>query len=431
MGSNPLSALLTARLFSHRENTMTTRDLPTNIDVVVIGAGPAGALASSLLHKAGHSVCVLERERFPRFVIGESLLPRCMDLLEEGGFLDRCREQGYIEKHGAIFLRGDERCNLDFGKQHTSGWHYTWQVPRAHFDQVLADEVQAQGVPIFFEHTVTAVEVGARPSVTVRSVDGASRTVSCRFIVDASGYGRVLPRHLGLDVASDLPVRKSLFTHIRGDRRQTGTEEGKIWIVTLAPDAWGWVIPFAGEKTSVGAVGGNEFFARHPADPEACLRSILTADPNMNARLGESEFLFEPRVIEGYSIGVKQLHGEGYCLVGNATEFLDPVFSSGVTLALESSSLAAKVLIQQLSGGTPDWDADFVDPMMKGIDTFRHYVNWWYDGTLPTIFYAEKTAAEVKEKLCSVLAGYAWDESNPFVADYKRKVPQLVRVLAL
>ncbi len=403
---------------------------PSQADVVVIGAGPAGVMAAAVLHKAGHDVCVVEREIFPRFVIGESLLPRCLDLLEEIGLLDVVKEQEYMKKRGAVFLRGHERCSFDFSQQYTAGYTHAYQVPRDHFDNVLATGLQAQGVPIHFGHTVTDVRVGASPRVSVKGPSGEDYTVDCKFVIDASGYGRVLPRLLDLNVPSDLPVRRSVFTHTAQDRRPEGEDVGNIWIVSHSPDAWTWIIPFSGGRTSIGVVGTADFFDDHPAEPAACLRSVFDSDPNTRERLGGANFLFEPTVIDGYSIGVKQLWGEGYCLVGNATEFLDPVFSAGVTLAMESAGLAAKVLVRQLSGESVDWDADYATPLLGGIDIFRHYVNWWYDGSLGEIFFSPDAPQEVKRKLCSVLAGYAWDETNSFVRDYTRKVPQVLRLLA-
>ena len=124
--------------------------IPEVVDVLVIGGGPAGSTTAALLHRAGHSVVVVEREQFPRFVIGESLLPRCMDLLQEAGLLPAVEARNYIVKRGALFLRADSRCDFDFSTQFTSGWSWTWQVPRADFDHTLATSVEAMGVPFFW-----------------------------------------------------------------------------------------------------------------------------------------------------------------------------------------------------------------------------------------------------------------------------------------
>ena len=403
--------------------------LPAACDVLVIGAGPAGSSSAALLQQAGYSVAVVEKQKFPRFVIGESLLPRVMDLLTEAGLLEAARARGYIVKRGALFLRGEQRCDFNFSDQFTPGWDHTWQVPRADFDQTLASAVEQRGVPFAFEHEVVAADFSGQPQVTVADPAGHRQTVRSRFVIDASGYGRVLPRLLDLDLPSTCPPRKAVFAHLRGDLREPGPDQNRIWIVSLASGGWAWIIPFSNGDTSFGVVGPPEAFAPFPEDPAGCLRAVIKGDANF-ARLRHTGFVFEPRTLGGYACSVKRLHGPGFALVGNATEFLDPVFSSGVTLALESANRASKTLIRQLRGEPVDWEQDYAAYMRRGIDVFRTYVSTWYDGSLPEIFYGPRTAAPVKRMICSVLAGYAWDLSNPFVAEHGRKVAQLARITA-
>jgi flavin-dependent dehydrogenase len=171
------------------------------------------------------------------------------------------------------------------------------------------------------------------------------------------------------------------------------------------------------------------FYDDLPDDPELCLRQIIESNPNARERLAEVDLNFAPVAIENYSIGIKQLFGEGYCIVGNATEFLDPVFSSGVALAMQSARQAAGVIIRQLGGETVDWQGDYADFMMRGIDTFRTFVNAWYDCTLHTIFFAENVNQEFKSMICSALAGYVWDLENPFVRNHDRKLQQLLSLV--
>ena len=136
------------------------KPMPTHVDALVIGAGPAGAAAASILHKRSHSVLVLEKTDFPRFVIGESLLPRSMDLLDATGLLEDATHCGYLKKHGAAFLRGDEFSSFDFAEQYTKGWTWTWQVPRDDFDLGLTKTIQAMGIDLRFKHAVTKAETG-------------------------------------------------------------------------------------------------------------------------------------------------------------------------------------------------------------------------------------------------------------------------------
>ncbi len=404
--------------------------MKTDVDVLIIGAGPAGAVASSLLHRDGFRVLVVEKQQFPRFVIGESLLPHCMDFIEEAGLLDAVAEQNFMQKNGAVFHRAGGICNFDFSAQFTTGWKYTYQVPRADFDLALANAVAALGVEILYGHGVSAVEFHETHAAAVLDQpDGSQRTVTAKFILDCSGYGRVLPRLLDLERPSNFPVREALFTHVTGDHRPEGREEGKIWACLHPEGAWLWIIPFSNGRTSVGAVATPEFFARYPENPEARLRAIISTDPSAGPRMRDAQFTFEPRRIAGYACAVKQLHGPRFALVGNATEFLDPIFSSGVTLALASASRAAKVLTRELRGETVDWQADYAEHVMQGINAFRAYVTAWYDGTLPDIFFNAGRNPDIMRQICSVLAGYVWDQSNPYVTQPERALPLLARIV--
>jgi len=183
-------------------------------DVLVIGAGPAGTVAASIVNKAGFKVRIVEKMKFPRFVIGESLLPRCMEALEEAGFLDAVKEKKFQEKGGAKFVKNGMICDYQFADQFTRGWSWTWQVPRADFDKTLADTVEKMGVPVDYETTVTGIEFHGSDSVTtVEDKEGNKSQIKARFIIDGSGYGRVIPKLFKLDKPSNLPPRK-LCLHI-------------------------------------------------------------------------------------------------------------------------------------------------------------------------------------------------------------------------
>lgn len=400
-------------------------------DVLVIGAGPAGAVAAASLHRDGLRTLVVEKQRFPRFVIGESLLPHTMDLLKEVGLLEAVEAQGFIHKTGAVFRRGDQVCDFDFMNQAGPGWKYTYHVPRAEFDQTVADTVAARGVEMLYGTGVTAVNfVNAHAEVTLEQSDGNKREVATRFVLDCSGYGRVLPRLLDLEAPSSYPVRESLFTHVTGDKRPGGRDEGKIWICMHPGGAWIWIIPFSNGKTSIGIVAEPSFYAQYPGEPEAQLRAIIMSEPNAAKRLGDMKTVFPPLRIKGFACSIKRVFGPQFALAGNATEFLDPVFSSGVTLAMESGLRAAQVASRQLRGEPVDWQTEYADYVMQGVDTFRSYVSAWYDDKLPTILFAAQRNPGVMRQICSVLAGYVWDKSNPYVAQADRALRALATISA-
>jgi len=400
------------------------------VDVLVIGAGPSGTVAASIVNKAGYSVKIVEKLQFPRFVIGESLLPRCMEALTEAGFVDAVKEKGFQEKTGAKFVKNGKICDYFFADQFTAGWNWTWQVPRAEFDKTLADTVEKLGVPVSYETTVTGISFNGSDSVTtVEDKQGNKTEIAARFIIDGSGYGRVIPKLFNLDKPSTQPPRKALFTHTVDKKRLMADEPNRITIVVHEPGVWIWIIPFSNGITSLGFVGHPEFFKKYGGDNETQLRALIATQPYFSERFKDVEFVFEPRVLESWSTTTDKFYGDGFVLTGNVTEFLDPIFSSGVTLATVSSQTAAHLVIKKLKGDAVDWEKEYMEPVMQGVNTFRTYVEAWYDGTLDTIFFADDPVQEIKNKICSVLAGYVWDMNNDFVKDAKTSVTKLARTI--
>ena len=401
--------------------------------VVVIGAGPSGAIAAALLKRKGHDVLILERQRFPRFSIGESLLSHCLDFVEEAGMLDAVMAAGFQVKHGAAFAWGERYTDFDFREKFTPGKGSTFQVQRAPFDQLLADEAARQGVEIRYEEEIIAADFSSDcPRLTVQRLDGSQYQVETAFVLDGSGYGRVLPRLLDLEAPSSFPVRQAVFTHIEDRIDDPAFDREKI-LITIHPeyrDVWFWLIPFSNGRCSLGVVGESSHYANRPEDLDACLKAFVAETPNLRRLLTNAVWDTPARALGGYSANVKTLHGPGFALLGNAAEFLDPVFSSGVTIAMRSSSMAANLLDRQLNGEQVDWESDFATPLKKGVDAFRAYVEGWYEGTFQDVIFYQGGSPEIRGMICSILAGYAWDTRNPFVAEPKRRLRMISELCA-
>ena len=404
-----------------------------NVDVLIIGAGPAGSVAAGIVNKSGLKILVVEKEKFPRFVIGESLLPRCMEALEEAELLDAVKAKGFQEKFGAKFVRGEEFCDFNFTEQFTEGYNWTWQVPRGDFDNTLAQEIIRKGVAVEFETTVTDIKFeGQNSTTTVIDKTGKTYQIKAKFIIDSSGYGRVIPRLFNLDKPSNLPPRKSMFAHINDPNRSKYIEPNRILVLVHQPKTWIWIIPFSTGVSSLGFVSSPEFFDEHKDKTnEEQLRFLINSEPHLKERFSDQEFVFEPKVLEGWSVTTEQFFGEGFVLTGNVTEFLDPMFSSGVTLATASSQKAANLVVRKLNGEEIDWQEEFVNPTMKGVDVFRTYVMGWYDGDLHDIFFSKDINPDFKKQICSVLAGYVWDTTNPFVRKHERAVKSLAEFIRI
>lgn len=401
------------------------KSVPGTVDVVVIGAGPSGAIASALLLKQGHSVVVLEKTRFPRFSIGESLLPQCMEFLEEADMLNAVKNHGFQFKNGASFSYLDKRTVFDFSCQYTLGWSDTYQVRRADFDKVLADRAEELGVPVFYEHEI--IEVDLEPDIKrikFRSAGGNQGVIEAKFILDASGFGRVLPRLLNLEKPSDFPVRKAVFTHVVDHIDDAEYDRNKILICVhpVHRGIWYWLIPFPDGVASVGVVGDPKYIDGVSSDSKEKIASLVNEEHNLGRLLKNAEYRFPVGEIVGYAANVDSLYGPGFALLGNAGEFLDPVFSSGVTIAMKSASLAAGVLSRQLKGQSVDWENDYEKILRTGVNTFKTFVSAWYDGSFQDIIFSVNQNLPVKQKICSILAGYAWDTTNPYVAESKRRL---------
>lgn len=402
--------------------------------VVIIGAGPSGSTAAALLLKQGIDVLVVEKAQFPRFSIGESLLPACMEVVEEAGMTDAVQAEGFQFKNGAAFRKQGVYTEFDFTDKFTPGPGTTFQVQRASFDKVLADSAAEQGVEIRYGHEVLAVAFeGSKSWLTIADELGQPYQVEADYVLDASGFGRVLPKLLELEEPSCLPPRKAIFTHVV-DHIQSESlpyDRNKI-LISVHPensDVWYWLIPFSNGTCSLGVVGEPAFFERYSLDKLTALQQLVSEEPGLAELLKQAEYPNAAGELRGYSANVKHLATRHYALLGNAGEFLDPVFSSGVTIAMKSAQFAVRCVQRQLSGETVDWQQEYAEPLMVGVNTFRTYVEGWYDGSLQDVIYYDKPNQRIKQMICSILAGYAWDTQNPYVKDSRRRLTSLAELI--
>ncbi|WP_411376833.1 NAD(P)/FAD-dependent oxidoreductase [Flavobacterium psychrophilum] len=402
------------------------------VDVLVIGAGPSGCVSASHLHNNNIKVKVVEKTKFPRIVVGESLIPRVMDHFAEAGLLESLEAMNFEKKLGARFIRGQEICVFDFSNKYGEGWDWTWQVPRADFDNTMAQEVIRKGIDLEFESEVISVAFEGKNSITVvKDKKGVEKEIHAKFIIDSSGYGRVLPRLLDLDTPSKLDPHSAIFTHVVDINRPQGEEGTLISFDILETEVWLWVIPFSNGNTSLGVVGPTHFINSLSQDNnkiEALNNAIKMSDYYIN-RFGGVEFAFEPVKLENYSRSVKSMYGDGFALTGNSSEFLDPVFSSGVAFATESGMLAAKLFIKETQGITVNWETEFTEYMRRGINVFTTYVKEWYTGNLQTLFFHQPENPDVKRKICAVLAGYVWNQTNPFVKKHDNLIKNMAHII--
>jgi len=401
-------------------------------DILIIGAGPSGMVSAGYLQQHNVQLKVVEKQQFPRFSIGESLIPRCMDNFAEAGLLEIIEKHGFQKKFGARFIKDDKVGEFDFSQKFGEGWDWTWQVPRADFDHVLAKEIQSRGVDIAFETEVTAADFSnENPVVTIQHKDGKQSEIEAKFVIDSSGFGRVLPKLLDLEQASTLESHSSVFTHIEETIRPQGKEGELITFEVLETQVWFWYIPFSNGKTSLGFVAPTEWFDQFDKDPEVSFMQMISKLNYYKGRFDNYPLEFIPKNIKHIAKSVKCLYGDKFALTGNSAEFLDPVFSSGVSFATESGLRAAKLALKELNGEQPDWQADYAEYMKQGIAVFSSYVRDWYNGDLQDIFFHKSPNPEFKRQICAVLAGYVWNMDNPFVKKHERIIGAVAKFIQL
>ncbi len=311
-----------------------------DFDVAIIGGGPAGSSAAVFLAQAGRRVVVIEKEKFPRFHIGESLLPYSMGAFERLGIRATLEAQAMPKYGGEIATADGERAvKFYFKDGFRLSHHQSYQVPRALFDQVLLNRAAECGATVWEEVGVEKVALES-DRVLLALSGGSSAEVSASYVLDCSGRGSLLGRQFGLKY--DYPNLKkfSCYAHYEGVQRDEGIDAGLTRLVR-APDFWFWLIPLDATRTSIGVVMDTAAFRARGATPEAVLADTISESPLMRSRMAHAQRVTPVYATGDYSYRNRRLTGQRWMLAGDAAGFLDPIFSTGVFLALHSGEQCA------------------------------------------------------------------------------------------
>jgi flavin-dependent dehydrogenase len=384
-------------------------------DVVVIGGGPGGSTAATLLARRGYKVIALEKARHPRFHIGESLLPMNLPVLERLGVLDKVRAMG-VFKAAADFEADNERGynNFAFARAIGSSPPHAYQVWRQDFDKMLYDHARESGADAREGHEVVEVEqVGPRETrLAVRTDDGRNYGIQARYVVDASGRDALLASRNKLRRKNDQHQSAAIFGHFRGAERRAGEDAGNISIYNF-DYGWMWMIPLPNGVMSVGAVARPEYFKqRKGRDTVEFLFDTLKFCPALQQRLASAELIDdEVRVTGNYSYDASRMGGPGWILVGDAFAFLDPVFSSGVYLATSGAEKAVEVVDTALR--EPKRELAMLRKLEKrqraAMARFSFFIYRFNGPVMQQMFRSPRNTWQLEQGVISMLAGDLFD----------------------
>jgi flavin-dependent dehydrogenase len=381
-------------------------------DVVVVGGGPAGSAASAWLVRAGRRVILFERDRFPRFHIGESLLASVNDVLGAIGADDLVRQAGFPQKWGATFMTADGSIEryADFSVASAVRAPQTWQVPREKFDELLLRHAASSGVDVRERHRVIDVAFDDHGvTVSAQEAEGETREVRAHAIIDASGRGLLLSRKFGLRIDEPRLANTAVFSHYSGVPRQPGRRAGDIRIVARSDLGWFWLIPISDELVSVGVVLPRAVFQTLQAhDHGALLEQAIAETPAVARLLDGARREWPVRVEKDFSFASRAYAGDRWLLVGDAGSFLDPVFSTGVAVALESGLEAAQAAAEGLAAGDLSVRrfARFARRQRQRYCSFRRFVLAFYTPEFRVLFFNEDPPRRMFRALVTVFAGY-------------------------
>jgi flavin-dependent dehydrogenase len=357
------------------------------VDVVVIGGGPAGATASTLVAQRGHRVELFERERFPRFHIGESLIPETYWVLERLGMLPKMKASPFVQKHSVQFVNADNKLSAPFyfwdNKPHECS--QTWQVVRSQFDQMMLENAREHGVVAHEGARVLDVLFDGERAVgvRVRLEDGTEREVRAKVVVDASGQVGVIQNRLRLRVWDPILNKGAIWTYWKGAYRDTGRNAGATMVLQTADrKGWFWSIPLHDDVTSLGVVKPFDDLFKGRGPYAQVYEEEVAACPTTVERTAGATRITGYFATKDYSYRATQVAGDGWVMVGDAFGFLDPLYSSGVLLALKSGELAADAICDGLAKGDTSraqlghWGPAF----NEGVDRMRRLVCEYYAG---------------------------------------------------
>jgi flavin-dependent dehydrogenase len=369
------------------ENSGSRPHSGPNPEVVVIGGGPAGSTVSTLLAQQGRRVELFERERFPRFHIGESLIPETYWVLERLNMLPKLRESRFVKKYSVQFVNASGKLSAPFyfwdNKPHQCS--QTWQVVRSEFDQMMLQNAREHGVAVHEGVRVMDVlfENDRAVGVTIRGEDGAIREVRAPVVVDASGQNGLIQNRLRLRVWDPVLNKGAIWTYWEGAYRDTGRDEGATMVLqTTTRNGWFWYIPLHDNTVSVGVVAPFDYLFKNRGSYEQTYEEEVERCPAVKERVSSARRVTGYFATKDYSYRTKQTAGDGWVLIGDAWGFLDPLYSSGVLLALRSGEMAADAIVEGLAkGDTSGAQLGKWGPVFnEGVDRMRRLVCEYYDG---------------------------------------------------